>query len=107
MRGTSYPVTEQRKFIEFARRMDAFREVEQRYIDEVAVLTGEAAEDWQQADAALERFVAAAGPEQDDMLIQLFLRWSIAQAAVLLDGPGYNQIAYLHRPFPKFGELLT
>lgn len=102
-----YSVTEQRKFIEFARRMDAYRDVEQSYIDEVAALTGEAASDWQQADAALERFVLAAGPEHDDVLIQLFLRWAVAQAAVLLDGPGYNQVAYLHRPFPRFRELLA
>jgi len=31
----------------------------------------------------------------------------VAQAAVLLDGPGYNQVAYLHRPFPRFRELLA
>lgn len=58
-------------------------------------------------DAALERFVLAAGPGQDDRLIRLFLRWAVAQAAVLLDGPGYNQVAYLHRPFPRFRELLA
>lgn len=103
----AYSLTEQRKFIEFARRQDAFRAVEQDYVDEVAALTGEPARGWEEADAALERFVLAAGPEHDEALIRLFLRWTVAQAATLLDGPGYNQIAYLHRPFPRFSELLS
>ena len=102
-----YSLTEQRKFIEFARRMDACRDIERAYIAEVAALTGEPSGDWAEADAALERFVLSAGPEHDDTLINLFMRWTKAIAAVLLDGPGYNQVAYLHRPFPRFRELLA
>ena len=104
--GEPYAVTEQRKFIEFARRIDACRAVEDGMIAEVAALTGEPVADWQTADAALERFVLNAGPEHDEALIALMLRWTVAQAATLLDGPGYNMIAYLHRAFPDFEALV-
>lgn len=102
-----YDVTERRKFIEFARRQDAYHYVEADYIGEVAALTGRPISDWAQADAALEEFVLQAGPEHDDRLIQIFLRWAVTLGGILLDGPGYNEIAYLHRPFPRFSELLA
>jgi aminoglycoside phosphotransferase (APT) family kinase protein len=102
-----YEVTERRKFIEFARRQDAYRHVEANYIAEVAALTGEPVSDWVQADTALEEFVLQAGPEHDGRLIQIFLRWAVTVGGILLDGPGYNEIAYLHRPFPRFSELLA
>ena len=102
-----YELTERRKFIEFARRQDAFRDVEAGYIAEVAALTGRPVADWAEADAVLEEFVLRAGAEHDDTLIRMFLRWAVAVGGILLDGPGYNEIAYLHRPFPRFTELVA
>ena len=102
-----YDVTEQRKFLEFLKRQDACRNVEAEYLKGVEQLIGRPVRDWTEADAQLETFVVGAGPEHDEGLIQLFFRWTLAQAAALLDGPGYNSIAYLHRPFPKFRDLLA
>jgi aminoglycoside phosphotransferase (APT) family kinase protein len=102
-----YDLTERRKVYEYIRRQDAHRDVEDDYVNAVAKLTGRAASGWSEADAALEEFVVTAGPEHDDDLIRLFHRWTVAIGATLLDGLDYNEIAYLHRPFPKFTELLA
>ncbi len=101
----AYAITEQRKFLEFAKRLDAHRDLEAEYIKEVAQLVGRPVRDWMEADAELEIFVTSAGPEHDDALIHLFHRWALAQAATLIDG--INVLPYIHRPFPKFSELLA
>jgi hypothetical protein len=100
-----YAITEQRKFLEFAKRLDAHRDLETEYMKGAAQIIGRPVHDWREADAELEKFVTSAGPEHDDALIHLFYRWALAQAATLIDG--INAMSYIHRPFPKFSELLS
>ncbi len=102
-----YDLTERRKVYEYIRRQDAHGDVEDEYIADVARLTGRTVSDWSEADTVLENFVKAAGPEHDDELIRLFHRWTVNVGSKLLDGPDYNEIAYLHRPFPNFRKLLA
>jgi aminoglycoside phosphotransferase (APT) family kinase protein len=100
-----YAITEQRKFAEFIKRMDAYRDTEAEYLKGVEQLIGRPVRDWEEADAELEKFVMSAGPEHDDALIHLFYRWALAQAVTLIDG--INYMGYIHKPFPKFSELLA
>jgi aminoglycoside phosphotransferase (APT) family kinase protein len=81
-----YAVLEQRKFVELAKRMDAHRDIEAEYLQGVERLLGHPVRDWMQADAELESFVMNAGPEHDAALISLFYRWTLAQAATLIEG---------------------
>jgi len=90
-----YEILEQRRVWEFAKRMDAHRELEAEYLKDVERLLGRPVHDWMQADAALETFVMSAGPEHDEALITLFHRWAVAQARTLVDG-----LAHL----PMFGS---
>jgi len=101
-----YDLTERRKVYEYLRRQDAYPDVEDEYVADVSRLTGRNPSGWSEADGMLEDFVKAAGPEHDDELIRLFHRWTINIGAKLLDGPGYNEIAYLSRPFPNFRDLM-
>ena len=100
-----YEHAEQRKYVQFLKRMDAQREVEAEYCEGVAALLGRPVRDWQEADAALEQFVLTAGPEHDDALIHLFYRWTLAQSTTLLDG--INYMYYLHHPFARFTDILA
>lgn len=100
-----YAIQEQRKFVEFIRRIDAYRNVEDEYLQGVSQLLAKPIDDWQQADEELERFVLEAGPEHDAALIKLLYRWSLAQAVTLIDG--INHFYYLHSPFPRFSEILA
>lgn len=100
----AYAVTEQRKFVELMRRMDAQRDIEADYIAEASALVGQPLADWRAADAAMERFVEEAGPEHDERLLRLFHRWAQEQAATLIDG--INPMYYLHKPFPSFRDLV-
>jgi hypothetical protein len=43
-------------------------------LDEAALLLGDRPASWQECDAALESFVASAGPEHDVALVRLFFR---------------------------------
>lgn len=101
----AYDITEQRKVWEFAKRMDAQCDVEARYLDDVARLIDRPVRDWQEADAELEKFVLAAGPEHDDALITLFHRWAIAQARVFLDGQVHMPM--FDASWPRFSEILA
>jgi len=105
--GETYDLTERRKVYEYLRRQDAHRDIERDYVAEAARLTGRALSDWREADAALEEFVKAVGPEHDEELLRLFHRWTVEIGARLLDGPGYNEIAYLHRPGMDYRDLVA
>ena len=100
-----YAVTEQRKFLELARRMDAWRALEDDYIGKVSQLTGQQAATWLEADAALEEFVLAAGPERDDELIRLLHRWAVTQAKVLL--PGLAHMPMFDKHWPRLSRLVA
>jgi aminoglycoside phosphotransferase (APT) family kinase protein len=100
-----YAITEQRKFINLIKRMDAQRDVEVEYVAGVERLLGRPVEGWADADAKLEKFVETAGPEHDDALIALFYRWTLAQSVSLIDG--INYMTYVHKPFPRFAELVA
>lgn len=99
-----YAVTEQRKFMEFARRMDAFHDVEAEYLRDVERITGKPARDWLEADTVLEEFVLAAGPEHDDELIRLFHRWAVNQAKTLL--PGLAHMPMFDAHWPRLSKLI-
>jgi len=100
-----YAAQEQRKFLEFAKRMDAHRDMEARYLADVQRLTGRAVGNWLEADAALEKFVLAAGPEHDDELIALFHRWAVIQAKTLL--PGLAHLPMFESHWPRFSEIIA
>jgi len=100
-----YATTEERNFLELARRMDAHRDVEAEYLRDVEKLTGKAVRDWLEADTELEQFVLAAGPEHDDALIALFHRWSIVQLRTLFEG--LVQLPMFESDWPKFSRLLA
>ncbi len=105
--GESYDVTERRKVYEYLRRQDAHRDIEDEYVAQVARITGRAVSGWSEADEVLEDFVREAGPEHDDELIGLFHHWTVTIGSQLLDGSGYNEIAYLHRPFLDYRDLMA
>jgi aminoglycoside phosphotransferase (APT) family kinase protein len=98
-----YALQEQRKFMEFARRVDAHRDLEDEYLKGVERLLGRPMDDWRQADKELEKFVLNAGPEHDEALITLFHRWALAQAVTLIDGLAY--LPMLYNPFQRFSEI--
>lgn len=100
-----YAITEQRKGLELARRMDAWRGVEDAYVAEVASLTGRTAANWLEADRALEEFVLAAGPERDEELIRLFHKWAVTQARVLL--PGLAHMPMFDAHWPRLSRLVA
>jgi hypothetical protein len=100
-----YDVTEQRKFLTFAQRMDAHADIEDEYLAEVARLTGTPVSDWLEADTALEKFVLSAGPEHDDALIRLFYRWALAQAKILL--PGLAELPMFGTHWPRLSRLIA
>ena len=56
---------------------------------EVAEILGYRPATWQQAEAALERFVLSAGPEHDAALVRLFYRRLAREAALLHPALGY------------------
>jgi aminoglycoside phosphotransferase (APT) family kinase protein len=100
-----YAVTEQRKFLTFAQRMDAHRGVEDEYLEDVRRLTGRAVGDWLEADTELEKFVLAASPEHDAELIRIFHRWAVRQARTFL--PGLAHLPMFDRHWPKFSRLIA
>jgi len=100
-----YETTEQRKFLIFAKRMDAYPDIEAEYLADVARITGKPVEDWLEADTELEKFVLAAGPEYDDELIKLFFRWTLAQAKILL--PGLAEMPMFEKHWPRISELIA
>jgi aminoglycoside phosphotransferase (APT) family kinase protein len=99
-----YEVTEQRNFLQLAKRMDAQRDIEDLYIQEVVALLQRPIKDWRQADEELEKFVMTAGPEHDETLISLFYRWSWAEATVLVDGLAH--LPMLQEPYQKFTDMI-
>lgn len=99
-----YDVTEERKFLKFTARTDAHRAIEDEYFREVQRLTGKAAGNWLEADANLERFVLAAGPERDGELITLFHHWAVTQAKILL--PGLAHLPMFDRHWPRLSKLI-
>jgi len=103
--GEPYETTEQRKFLEMAKRMDAHRDIEAGYLRDVARLTGKAVGDWHEADAALENYVLAAGPEHDEELIRLFHRWALGQALTLMGG--MIHLPMLGEHWPKLSRLIA
>jgi aminoglycoside phosphotransferase (APT) family kinase protein len=100
-----YSRTEERNFLELARRMDAHRDIETEYIREVERMVGKPLGDWREADTELEKFVLAAGPEHDDALIALFHRWSVVQLRTLFEG--LVQLPMFGGNWPKFSRLLA
>jgi aminoglycoside phosphotransferase (APT) family kinase protein len=103
--GEPYELTEQRKFLELAKRMDAHPEVEAEYFGDVERLTGCNVTDWLEADRELEKFVLAAGPEQDDELIALFHRWALAQVRTLLWG--LIDLPMFDKHWPRLSRLIA
>lgn len=103
--GEAYEVTEQRKFLEFTRRTDAHRDIEAEYLRDVQRLTGAPVFDWLEADAELERFVLAAGPEHDDEIIAVMHRWAVRQARTLL--PGLAHLPMFDSHWPKLSKLIA
>lgn len=100
-----YEITERRKFLTFASRMDAYPDVEAEYFAGVEALTGRAVHDWLEADTVLERFVLSAGPEHDEALIRLFHRWAVTQAKVFL--PGLAHLPMFDAHWPKLSRLIA
>ena len=100
-----YEITERRKFLTFASRMDAYPDVEAEYFAGVEALTGRAVHDWLEADTVLERFVLSAGPEHDAALIRLFHRWAVTQAKVFL--PGLAHLPMFDAHWPKLSKLIA
>jgi aminoglycoside phosphotransferase (APT) family kinase protein len=103
--GEPYEVTEQRKFLEFIRRSDAQGDAEGEYFGDVARLTGKHVSHWLEADAELEKFVLAVGPERDDELIALFHRWAVRQARTFL--PGLAHMPMFDAHWPKLSRLIA
>lgn len=75
---TASPIAESHKdsaaqLIEWLVRSDAAgAEMRQRDLADVSALLGRGFEDWPEAEAALERHVQDAGPDQDERLLRLF-----------------------------------
>jgi aminoglycoside phosphotransferase (APT) family kinase protein len=102
--GEAYEVTEQRKFLELAKRMDAHPVIETDYFRDVERLTGKAVGDWHDADTELEKFVLAAGPEHDDELIRMFHRWALGQAVTLMGD--MIHLPMLGEHWPRLSRLI-
>lgn len=100
-----YQVTEQRKFLTFAGRVDAYPDVEAGYLRDVERLTGKRVGDWHEADTELEKFVLAAGPEHDEELIRVLHRWAVVQAKVLL--PGLAIMPMFDSHWPRLSRLIA
>ena len=100
-----YDIREQRNVWEFAKRMDAHRDLEAEYLQGVARLLGHSVHDWMQADEELEKFVMTAGPEHDAALIFLFHRWSLAQATTLIKGMAH--LPMLDDKWPRLSQLIA
>ena len=103
--GEPYAVTEQRKFLEFTRRADAFPHIEADYFADVERLTGKSVSHWLEADTELEKFVLAAGPERDDEIIMVLHRWAVRQARTLL--PGLAHMPMFDAHWPKLSRLIA
>ena len=68
--------------------------LEAQDLDEVAELLGHRPDAWTTAEAELEEFVLAAGPEHDVPLLQFFYRWQRRQEFMLRDaGPSSFAVA--------------
>jgi hypothetical protein len=100
-----YSVREQRNFLELARRMDAFRDLEADYLKDVERLVGRPVRNWKQADEELEKFVLNADSEHDEALIALFYDWCRGQATTFLNG--LVDLPLLDRPRQRFAELIV
>lgn len=100
-----YAVREQRNFLELAKRMDAHRNLEAEYMRDVERLVGHAVNNWQDADAQLEKFAQSAGPEHDEALISLFHRWSLAQAVTLFGG--LVDLPMFESSWPRLSKLIA
>ncbi len=101
--GASYELHQQQTFVEFARRVDAHRDIEDEYLKDAERLLGHPVHDWTQADRGLEQFVLSAGPEHDEALIRMFYRWAQAQVNILMKGLiGYTPEGQTHiQPFSE------
>jgi len=102
--GESFALQEQRKFIEFARSIDACRANEDGYLREVGELLGREFPSWLAADTELEKFVLQAGPEHDGALVSLFHRWCAGQLTSLFKGFPYSP--FERPPVQQFSELI-
>jgi len=81
-----------RRLTAFALKRDLYgAAMDEDYVRDVSDYLGRTFADWRDADAALEKFVATAGPEADEPLIQLLYRWCWRQA-ILLDGVVANEM---------------
>jgi aminoglycoside phosphotransferase (APT) family kinase protein len=101
----AYDVTEQRKFLEFTRRTDAFPDIEAEYFADVEQLTGRKVFHWLEADTVFERFVLDAGPERDNEIIAVIHRWAVRQARTLL--PGLAHLPMFDAHWPKLSKLIA
>ena len=57
--------------------------LEEQDLEEAGALLGKRPSDWRDADAKLEEFVLAAGPEQDGALVEFFYRRTLRHEALL------------------------
>jgi hypothetical protein len=74
-------------------------ELDRRYVDEAAQITGERTSGWAEADAQLEQFVLRTGAEHEDELIRLFHRRMVGMSLLLADrGDWANKYAWLTEP---------
>jgi hypothetical protein len=74
-------------------------ELDRRYVDEAAQITGERTSGWAEADAQLEQFVLRTGAEYEDELIRLFHRRMVGMSLLLADrGDWANKYAWLTEP---------
>ena len=71
---------------------------------DAAALLGRAVADWDEAQAAVEAFVVAAGPQEDAALAQYFHNWLTRQDFLLRDcGPSYAYHGIDLQPIPPRG----
>jgi hypothetical protein len=88
----------QRMAFRLARHLARFNEVGtlvvERDLDDLEALLGTRPSSWAEGEAALERFVLAAGPEHDTALIALFNR-RLNRQRMLLGPPGSAMTTHL------------
>jgi aminoglycoside phosphotransferase len=88
-------------------RIDRFQpELERRYVEGAAELTGRPVGDWSEADARLEEFVAESGAEHEDQLIRLFHRRMVGMSQLLADhGDWKHKYEWLTEPIPPVHDI--
>jgi len=82
--AAAYQLATARRLAHYLARAERFGPaLEAENLDEVARLLGRRPSGWQQADAELERFVLAAGPEHDAALVEILQRRTLRHESLL------------------------